>query len=256
VIGSYPDSDIPLLTLDHAAAWGRAVVFFGHGLDRSSIGPDALQILDDTGTPVPAEVSIFRGDDWPNVLTARPLDDWKPGTSYKLVVKKSLRTLHGISPSADIELSFISPCTTGDTSPSCVKPPAERPPSLCPVTDARHVEPPDGEGEGAGGAAGEGGAAGAGGLAGMAGQTGFTGPGGTSSSGSGSGSGSGGAAAAGTATAGGTSGTPAGAAPAANGVSDDGGCGISGPSTASSTALVAMGMLAFSRRWRRRRRRE
>jgi hypothetical protein len=215
VIGTYPSAELPLVTLDSTRPDGRVVLFFGHGLDRDSIdAKTTLVLLGPDGQQIEAEASIFRGDKWPNVLTLRPAAPWAPGASYKAVLRNTIKTLNGVSPSKDYELSFTT-CTPDPATGDCPLPTGPRPPSACPLNDARYVVVDEPEGEG--------GAAGA-----PAGSPGGGGTGGEASAGASSGNGGGAPA-------------PSGAAePAA---SDDGGCSVNA-ARARGSALPALLALA------------
>jgi hypothetical protein len=137
LIGSYPGEGYPLTTLDRTRVDGRIVLFFGHGLDRSSIDETSVVVLGPGDAVVPAQVSTYRGDRWANVLLVEPLQDWLPSTSYRVIVKSGITTLYGTRPSADIEVTFetCAPATGLD----CAMP--ERPPSPCPLADAAYPPP-------------------------------------------------------------------------------------------------------------------
>ncbi len=142
LIGSYPDPEYPLLTLDPKRADGQVVLFFGHGLDRATINGNTFVLRDGAGGVVPSKVSIFRGDKWPNVITLRPDASWLPDTKYVVTVTRGLRTLNGTSPSSDIQLSFQT-CTPVSPGGDCAEPPAPAPgPSPCPVTENQYKKRP------------------------------------------------------------------------------------------------------------------
>lgn len=149
LIGTYPNTVLPLTTLRASRADAAVVLYFGTGLDRSSL-EGAVSVRSADGADVPVTVEVFRGDTWANVLTVKPTDDWQPGTTYDVTLHKTVKTLHGTSPSGDQTLSFTT-CASPDAAGDCPVA-AERPPSLCPKTEARHAARP-GEGEGGGAAA-------------------------------------------------------------------------------------------------------
>jgi len=175
VIGTYPDALAPLASLDRTNAHARVAVFFGHGIDRASFGEGSVRVEDDTGQPVAGTVAGFRGDEWLNVVTFDPAADWQPERTYSIVVSKSLVTLDGNSPSQDLVIPFTTPCDGCEPALGF----EGRPPSPCPVTDARYPFATD---EPVGGAGGAGGAAGEGGTGGAASSAGGCGVGGSSAS--------------------------------------------------------------------------
>ena len=140
VIGTYPDSDHPLVTLDGSRPDGRVNFFFGEGIDRASLGEGAVVVRDGAGVAVPAKVDVFRGDKWANVLTVEVASGWAPNTKYSVTLAKSIKTLSGASPTADHLLSFTTcaPAAGGDCAESAGPPP----PSPCPILDAKYVSPP------------------------------------------------------------------------------------------------------------------
>ncbi len=154
VIGTYPDATTPLAALDRNDAHARLVIFFGHGVDRASFSAASVVVRDELGNSVPGAVNGFRGDEWLNVVTFDPEGDWAADASYELVVKKTLVTQGGHSPSADIVVPFTAPCAGCE--PRLGK--AGVPPSSCPLTDTRHPFPAD-EPTGVGGGDAEPGAA-------------------------------------------------------------------------------------------------
>lgn len=142
VIGTYPDAEAPLTTLDHTRSDARVLVFFGHGLDRASVNETSVVVRGPGGAPVPTAASGFRGDQWLNAIVLEPLADWQPDTTYELVVSASLVTLNGHSPSADVVIPFTTPCAGCEPTPPLGTPEAEGgPPSRCALTDARHPFP-------------------------------------------------------------------------------------------------------------------
>ncbi len=167
VIGTYPSPAYPLVTLDHTRVDSHVTVYFGHGLDRASVKDDAVVVLGPGGAVVPVKFNEFRGDKWLNVIVLEPVADWQPDTDYTLVVKSSVRTLYGASPSADVKITFSTHCATDPGASGC--PAATPSKSPCPLNDARFQPVPDPEE--AGGAAGAAGAAGGAGPGGAAGVT-------------------------------------------------------------------------------------
>lgn len=163
VIGTYPAPDFPLVTLDHTRVDARVAVFFGHGLDRASVADDSVVVLGPGDVVVPAKLDRFRGDQWLNAIVVAPVADWLPDTDYTLVVKSSIRTLHGASPSQETRVTFSTRCATTPSAAGC---PASAPSkSPCPLNDARFQPVAEVE-EGAAGAAGSAGAPGSAGTAG------------------------------------------------------------------------------------------
>jgi hypothetical protein len=144
VIGTYPDAEHPLRSLDGSRAFGKVVFFFGEGLDRNSLSADTVIVRDTMGNIVPAKVDVFRGDQWPNVLTVEVTEGWKPSTKYTATLQKSIKTLQGASPSKDVELSFTT-CAPAMPGGDCAEPEGPPPPSPCPMLDARFVNPPSDE---------------------------------------------------------------------------------------------------------------
>jgi hypothetical protein len=138
LIGWYPSAEVPLATLDATRADGHVVLFFGEGIDRASIGPGTVRVLDPSDVELPVDLSVFRGDEWANVIVATPLADWQPSSAYRIVVASSIVTLHGQSPSADFEIELTT-CATA-AGGDCPEPAGERPPSNCPETDALYPE--------------------------------------------------------------------------------------------------------------------
>jgi hypothetical protein len=141
LIGSYPDPEYPLATLDPARADGRVVLFFGHGLDRASISDKTVVLRDAGGASVPAKVAIFRGDKWPNVITVTPSSRWLPDAKYSVAITREIVTLNGRSPSADIQLAFTT-CVPTTSGGDCAEVTGPAPPSACPITEAAHHDRP------------------------------------------------------------------------------------------------------------------
>lgn len=155
VIGTYPSDDYPLVTLDRARVDARVTVFFGHGLDRASVADDSIVVRGPGDVVVPTKLDRFRGDEWLNAVVLEPTSDWLPDTDYTLVVKSSIRTLHGVSPSADIAVKFSTRCATIPAASGCpMTGPTKSP---CPLNDARFQPEPEID-EGAAGSAGAAGA--------------------------------------------------------------------------------------------------
>jgi hypothetical protein len=142
VIGTYPDDAYPMVTLDSTRPDGRIVIFFGHGIDRTSIDGTTVVVRDDVGSTVPVTIDVFRGDQWANVLTIRPESPWLPSMQYSATLSKTIRTLHGTSPSQDFELAFLT-CTPRAAGGDCDETVGPPPPSPCPALDARYAARPD-----------------------------------------------------------------------------------------------------------------
>ena len=168
VIGTYPSEAYPLVTLDASRPDGKVILFFGHGLDRSTIHNDVVTVLGPDGAAVAAKVDVFRGDKWANVLLVKAEEDWKPGATYQVVLSPTVQTLYGASPPEDFVFSFTT-CASPDASGDCPAPAGSGAFVTCPKTEAQYAMP---RGEGAGGAGGEGGAGGAGGAGSGAGASG------------------------------------------------------------------------------------
>jgi hypothetical protein len=137
VIGTYPDAAYPMVTLDRTRPDGKIRIFFGHGIDRTSLSDSVVAVTDDKGAIIPTKVEVFRGDKWANVLTVEPADNWQPSTKYKAVLSKAIRTLNNVSPSKDIELSFTT-CAPDAATGDCPEVTGAPPPSACPDTIAKH----------------------------------------------------------------------------------------------------------------------
>ncbi len=146
LIGSYPDANRPMVTLDAARADGKVVLFFGHGLDRKSITADSVVITDPAGNVVPTKTAPYRGDTYPNVLTVKSSARWAPATKYRVRIAKDLRTLNGVSPAKDLELTFET-CTPSVAGGDCDAPSGPAPASACPVLDASYKTRPGQEPE-------------------------------------------------------------------------------------------------------------
>lgn len=142
VIGTYPETAYPLVTLDNTRPDGRVLFFFGEGIDRSTLDNSAVVVRDDGGNIVPAKVGVFRGDNWANVVTVELGQAWKPNTKYTATLQKSIKTLSGTSPSADYVLTFTT-CTPSSPGGDCAEPSGAVPPSPCPKLDAAYVTPLD-----------------------------------------------------------------------------------------------------------------
>jgi hypothetical protein len=146
VIGTYPNSQYPLVTLDKSRVDSKIVFFFGHGIDRDSVTDTTFQVYDKQGNLVPTTLQKFRGDKWLNAVMLQPTANWSPATEYRVVLSKSIKNLYGNSPDIDFELNFKSPCAPGDTSAGCppeIKDSDPKPASPCPNTDAQYVRTPD-----------------------------------------------------------------------------------------------------------------
>jgi hypothetical protein len=146
VIGTYPDASSPLVTLDNERPDGRVVLFFGEGIDRSSIDVNTVTVRDELGNVVPATVDVFRGDTWANVITVKAGVPWQPSAKYTAVLSKSIKTLSGVSPSADLAIPFTT-CTPAPGASDCAELSGPAPDSPCPETDARYVKRPGEEPE-------------------------------------------------------------------------------------------------------------
>ncbi|UQA56887.1 Ig-like domain-containing protein [Polyangium aurulentum] len=150
VIGAYPDDAYPLATLDNTRPDGKIVLFFGEGMDRATIDDAVVTVHDAMGQVVPTTVSVYRGDQWANVLRVTAQAPWQPSTKYTAVLHKSIKTLSGASPTDDLVFSFTT-CTPASPGGDCEAPIGPPPPSACPELDAaysmRPEEPPPEEPE-------------------------------------------------------------------------------------------------------------
>ena len=142
VIGAYPDDAYPLATLDSTRPDGKIVLFFGEGMDRATIDDAVVTVRDATGEVVPTTVSVYRGDQWANVLRVTAQAPWQPSTKYTAVLHKSIKTLSGASPTEDLVFSFTT-CTPASPGGDCAAPIGPPPPSACPETDAAYSMRPE-----------------------------------------------------------------------------------------------------------------
>jgi hypothetical protein len=135
VIGTYPDSAYPLVTLDNARPDGKIHLFFGEGLERPSVDDTSIEVKDDAGNVVPTKWNFFRGDTWPNVIQVAAEQAWKPATKYSVVINTGIRTLQGVSPTKPFSLLFTTctPSAPGGDCPDVTGPAAA---SVCPKLDA------------------------------------------------------------------------------------------------------------------------
>ncbi|TKD09654.1 Ig-like domain-containing protein [Polyangium fumosum] len=142
VIGQYPDEAYPLATLDNTRPDGNLVLFFGEGMDRATIDDAVVTVRDGAGAVVPTKVSVYRGDQWANVLRISAQEPWQPSTKYTATLHKSIKTLAGVSPTEDHVFSFTTctPESPGGDCPAQVGPP---PASPCPKLDAAYTMRPE-----------------------------------------------------------------------------------------------------------------
>lgn len=141
VIGTYPDASYPLITLDNTRPDGRLVIFFGEGIDRSTIDDGTVVVHDGVGNVIPTKVEVFRGDTWANVITVEAQTPWLPSTSYTATLSNTIKTLSGASPASELELSFTT-CTPPSPGADCAELTGAPPPSPCPMTEAKYAERP------------------------------------------------------------------------------------------------------------------
>ncbi len=141
VIGTYPDSAYPLVTLDNTRPDGKIHLFFGEGLERSSVDDSSIEVLDEAGNKFPTKWNFFRGDNWPNVIQVAALEAWKPGAKYTVVLNTGIRTLQGVSPTKPFSLAFTT-CTPSTPGGDCPEVTGPAPASACPKLDALYAMRP------------------------------------------------------------------------------------------------------------------
>lgn len=142
VIGAYPDEAYPLATLDNTRPDGKLTLFFGEGMDRATIDDAVVTVRDAAGTLVPTTVSVYRGDQWANVLRVTAQAPWQPSTKYTATLHKSIKTLAGVSPTEDLVFSFTT-CSPDAPGGDCAAPVGPPPPSACPKLDAAYSMRPE-----------------------------------------------------------------------------------------------------------------
>jgi hypothetical protein len=83
-------------------------VWFGGGLDRSSIPEKPFAILDDEGNPVEYtfDYGSWGGGEWASLLRIRPKNDWRRDVTYTVTVLKGLKTGAGVELLADAPFPF------------------------------------------------------------------------------------------------------------------------------------------------------
>lgn len=135
VIGTYPDAAYPLATLDNTRPDGKIHLFFGEGLERTSVDDTSVEVQDESGNIVPTQWNFFRGDTWPNVIQVAAKEAWKPGTKYTVVLKNTIKSLQGVSPANPFSISF-STCTPATAGGDCPEITGPAPASACPKLDA------------------------------------------------------------------------------------------------------------------------
>lgn len=141
VIGTYPDAQYPLVTLDNTRPDGTIHLFFGEGLERPSVDDTTVEIRDEAGNLVPSTWSFFRGDTWPNVIRVAAQEAWKPSTKYTVVLNPTIRTLQGVSPTKPFSISFTT-CTPSVAGGDCPEITGPAPASPCPKLDAQYAMRP------------------------------------------------------------------------------------------------------------------
>lgn len=137
VIGTYPDAAYPLATLDNTRPDGKIHFFFGEGLERTSVDDTTIEVQDEGGNVIPTKWNFFRGDTWPNVIQVAALEGWKPGTKYTVVLKNTIKSLQGVSPTNPFSISF-STCTPAAAGGDCPEIIGPAPASACPKLDAQY----------------------------------------------------------------------------------------------------------------------
>jgi hypothetical protein len=135
VIGTYPDPAYPLVTLDNTRPDGKIHLFFGEGLERTSVDDTSIEVKDEAGNVVPTIWNFFRGDTWPNVIQVAAQDAWKPATKYTVVLNTGIRTLQGVSPTKPFSIEFTT-CTPSAPGGDCAEATGPAPASACPKLDA------------------------------------------------------------------------------------------------------------------------
>ncbi|MBK9265217.1 MAG: zinc dependent phospholipase C family protein [Polyangiaceae bacterium] len=135
VIGTYPDPEYPLVTLDNTRPDGKIHFFFGEGLERTSVDDTSIVVQDEAGNVVPTKWNFFRGDNWPNVIQIAAQEAWKPSTKYTVVLNNTIRTLQSVSPTKPFSISFTT-CTPTSPGGDCPEISGPTPASPCPKLDA------------------------------------------------------------------------------------------------------------------------
>ncbi len=141
VIGTYPDTEYPLVTLDSTRPDGKVHFFFGEGLERTSVDDTSIEIKDEAGNVIPSKWNFFRGDNWPNVIQVALQEPWKPGTKYTVVLNPTIRSLQGVSPTKPFSYSFTT-CTPDMPGGDCPDITGPAPASACPKLDAQYAMRP------------------------------------------------------------------------------------------------------------------
>lgn len=141
VIGTYPDSAYSLVTLDNTRPDGKIHIFFGEGLERTSVDDTSIEVHDEAGNIVSTKWNFFRGDTWPNVIQVAIQEAWKPATKYSVVINTGIRTLQGVSPTKPFSLSFTT-CTPSTPGGDCPEVTGPAPASACPKLDALYAMRP------------------------------------------------------------------------------------------------------------------
>ncbi|MCB9612962.1 MAG: Ig-like domain-containing protein [Sandaracinus sp.] len=118
-VGTWPEDGAVNFETDRDRIESRAMIVFGHGLDRSSFSGN-VRLLDPEGTSVPAEVRFIYGSPFANAILVRPNDDLAYDTEYTVEVGTGVRDIDGRAIPEPVSFSYRTRCapeSLGDCPP-------------------------------------------------------------------------------------------------------------------------------------------
>lgn len=214
VIGVDPVATQRKLALDRSSTDSWITLFTGHGMNRDTLSDSSVYVVDAQDNIVPTSIRL-RGDRWAGTIQLKPMADWQPETTYRVILSTEAETLNGSQLPQDFVQEFTTDCDPSVTGCQQQANPVTLQEAVC--------------GAGLAGSGGAGGVGGSGGSSGGA----------VPSAGTG-----------GTPTAGGSSGAGQ-LAPAPSSSGDGGGCGCRVGRSAPSSWLALFGVGWLFRRRRR-----
>jgi hypothetical protein len=107
---SWPADGQVNVEVDHARVETRIAVAFGHGIDRVTLTPAIVRLLERGGEAVPARVRFIYGSDFANVVLVEPEVDLRYDTEHVVELGTGLRAMDGRTLPDAVSLSFRTRC--------------------------------------------------------------------------------------------------------------------------------------------------
>lgn len=108
-LGTWPEDGAVNFETDRDRVESRAMIVFGHGLDRSTFDGN-VRLLDSEGATVPAEARFIYGSPFANAVLVQANEDLAYDTEYVVEVGTGVRDIDGRAIPEPVSFSFRTRC--------------------------------------------------------------------------------------------------------------------------------------------------